>query len=230
MLELAYIEESVGAFHARDVATIDRPTMWVPLLSPTPTLVLGSRQHLDTVDQEQCRRRGVEVVSRRSGGAAVLVGSEQLMWFDVLLTRDHPGWHDDVHKSFRWLSERLVSALTALGLNATAHYGPMVNTTWSDLVCFAGLGPGEITIEGKKLVGISQRRTRNVARYQVAILRRWQPEDIVSLFALDPAQRDQALHELPQAATNTSLAPETVLTAIATTLEATEAAAPQHHR
>lgn len=220
MLHLAYVDEPVGTFHARDVATVERATIWVPCLDESPTLVLGSRQQLGSVDQDICRQRGIEVVQRRSGGAAVLVGSEQLIWFDVLITRDHPGWNDDVQKSFFWLSDRLLSALKALGIEAEAHHGPMINTTWSDLVCFAGLGPGEITVDGKKLIGISQRRTRNVARYQVAILRRWQPEDIVSLFLLDTAQHAQAVQELPKAATTTSIDPDAVLQAVATALEA----------
>jgi len=42
----------------------------------------------------------------------------------------------------------------------------MVTTTWSRLVCFDGLGPGELTRAGAKLVGISQRRTRTAARLQ----------------------------------------------------------------
>ena len=42
----------------------------------------------------------------------------------------------------------------------------MVTTPWSDLVCFAGLGPGEVLLDGRKLVGLSQRRTRNGVRIQ----------------------------------------------------------------
>ena len=48
----------------------------------------------------------------------------------------------------------------------TVHAGSMVATPWSDLVCFAGLGPGEVSLDGRKLVGLSQRRTRNGVRIQ----------------------------------------------------------------
>jgi lipoate-protein ligase A len=42
----------------------------------------------------------------------------------------------------------------------------MVCTAWCELVCFAGLGPGEVSLAGTKLVGLSQRRTRNGIRIQ----------------------------------------------------------------
>jgi hypothetical protein len=45
------------------------------------------------------------------------------------------------------------------------HRGGMVDSDWSALVCFAGIGPGEV-LDGAKLVGLSQRRTRAGARIQ----------------------------------------------------------------
>ena len=45
----------------------------------------------------------------------------------------------------------------------------MQHTQWSRLVCFDGLGAGEVTVGGRKAVGISQRRTRGWARLQSSI-------------------------------------------------------------
>jgi lipoate---protein ligase len=42
----------------------------------------------------------------------------------------------------------------------------MIATPWSELVCFAGIGPGEVMLDGRKLVGLSQRRTRDGVRIQ----------------------------------------------------------------
>ena len=67
----------------------------------------------------------------------------------------------DVRRSFLWLGDAWVAALAELGVPARRHEGAMVAGRSSKLVCFAGLGPGEVTtLEGAKLVGISQRRTR----------------------------------------------------------------------
>ncbi|HEX6785774.1 MAG TPA: hypothetical protein VF076_01140, partial [Acidimicrobiales bacterium] len=58
-----------------------------------------------------------------------------------------------------------------------------VRTPWSPLVCFSGLGPGEVHAGGRKVVGISQRRTRGWARFQCAAYLRWDPDALVALLA-----------------------------------------------
>ena len=45
----------------------------------------------------------------------------------------------------------------------------MVETPWSELVCFAGVGPGEVLLGAGKLVGLSQRRTRHGIRVQCLV-------------------------------------------------------------
>ena len=73
------------------------------------------------------------------------------------------------------------------GRRDATHKGPMRTDRWSRLVCFAGLGPGEVTVDGRKVVGISQRRTRAGARFQCAALRRWDPGALAALVGVDPA-------------------------------------------
>ncbi|MGH9041248.1 MAG: hypothetical protein ACRDZ3_13570, partial [Acidimicrobiia bacterium] len=52
------------------------------------------------------------------------------------------------------------------------------------VVCFAGLGPGEVTdAAGRKVVGLSQRRTRGHTRFQCCVLLRWDPAAMVALVA-----------------------------------------------
>ena len=59
-------------------------------------LVLGSTQPGTSVDSARAARAGIEVVRRRSGGGAVLVGPGDPVWIDVWLPRGDPLWHDDV--------------------------------------------------------------------------------------------------------------------------------------
>ena len=56
------------------------------------------------------------------------------------------------------------------------------------MVCFAGIGPGEVLVGGRKVVGISQRRNRGGARFQCAALLRWRPGEMVRLFGLQPEE------------------------------------------
>jgi lipoate-protein ligase A len=170
---------SATALHARDLPAMR--TVW--LFQPTrPALVLGSTQSPSIVRTDAA----VEVVRRRSGGGAVLLVPGEVLWVDVVVPRGDELWDDDVGRATHWLGAAWVGALEACGVaGATVHRGAMVCRPWSRLVCFAGLGPGEVTLGERKVVGISQRRTRTGARFQCAVYRRWDPARLVELLA-DP--------------------------------------------
>jgi lipoate-protein ligase A len=143
-----------------------------------PALVLGSTQ-------PPVEARDIDVVRRRSGGGAVLVRPGEVAWIDVLLPAGDPLWDDDVGRAFHWLGRAWTETLATLGMDARWHDGPLVCTQWCRQVCFAGLGPGEVTVDGRKVVGLAQRRTRAGALFQCAALLRWDPEAIVDLVGLD---------------------------------------------
>ena len=108
-------------------------------------------------------------------------------WVDVVLPADDPGWVDDVGQAALWLGRAWVAALAAVGAGiggASLHEGPMVTSAHSELVCFAGLAPGEVTVAGRKVVGIAQRRTRSGARFQCAVLHHWDPRPLVDVLAV----------------------------------------------
>jgi lipoate-protein ligase A len=77
----------------------------------------------------------------------------------------------------------------------------MRKAPWSEWVCFAGLGPGEVTVEGRKVVGLSQRRTREAALFQCCAARRWEPARLLELLALDEEERAKGGVELADVAT-----------------------------
>ena len=158
---------TVRELHDLDLLADAGDTASIWWLQPDDSaLVLGSRQTDDLVDHDACRRLGLGVVRRRSGGGAVLVTPDQLVWVDVVAP---PGAApDDIRGSMIWAGEIWRRGLQPWVGDAelTVHRGAMVTTAWSELICFAGLGPGEVLLDGRKLVGLSQRRTRNGVRIQ----------------------------------------------------------------
>ena len=82
-------------------------------------------------------------------------------------------------------------ALSICGIEPLVqHRSGLVRTPESDLVCFAGKGPGEVFLGGDslgavgpKVVGISQRRTREHARFQTAVSLRWEPQRLIDLLS-----------------------------------------------
>jgi lipoate-protein ligase A len=152
-----------------------------------PAIVLGSRQTSSVLDLDACRRAGVEIAQRRSGGGVVLLVPGATEWVDVIVPATDRRWDDDVRRSMVGIGERWVAALRdVVDGDLTVHRGPFVRSAWSELVCFAGVAPGEVLLDGVKLVGLSQRRTRRGARFQCAVNRRFDDELLIELLA-DPA-------------------------------------------
>lgn len=179
---------SAAAFHGRDVEPGRGRQVWVQHVE-RPALVLGSTQP-DTVDRAAAEAAGVEVVRRRSGGGAVLVEPGGTVWVDVVVPPGDPLWHDDVGRAAHWVGEAWATALAAVGVaDAVVHRTGLVTTPWSRQICFAGMGPGEVTVAGRKVVGVAQRRTRHGARFQTAVLLRWDPDALVDLLGLPTAAR-----------------------------------------
>lgn len=160
--------------------------MW--LCEPTATaLVLGSRQSSNVVDIERCRQAGIDVAARRSGGGAVLIVPDHVVWIDVIAPRGV--LPDDVRASMVLVGEWWIQALVECGVPAeplSVHRGGMVTSAWSELVCFAGLGPGEVLLGDRKLVGLSQRRTRHGVRIQGLVHRYSDLGSMSRLFDVDP--------------------------------------------
>jgi hypothetical protein len=59
-------------------------------------------------------------------------------------------------------------------------------------VCFAGLGPGEVTVGGRKLVGWTQRRTRAGSRFSGLMYPRWDPVPLLDALVPDADVRRRA--------------------------------------
>jgi lipoate-protein ligase A len=178
---IEHFSGSASAFHAWEPEEgVGRLARWFSV--DRPALVLGSAQRDEVVDADACAAAGVEVVRRRSGGGAVLLLPGEVTWLDVVVPAGDPLWTDDVGRSMLWFGEVWAEALRALGEHDVAvHRGALQSTAWSRLVCFDGLGSGEVTVGGSKAVGISQRRTRAWARFQAAVYHRWRPEVLLGL-------------------------------------------------
>ncbi len=200
--EVTELTGTVAELHARPMGAFSRR---VTVMHPRDAaIVLASTQSVSALDHTAVARAGLSVVRRRSGGGAVVVRPGQMSWLDIEIPRDDPLWHDDVVEAARWVGERCAAAFETLAVRDVAVNAHMRRTPWTPLVCFAGLGPGEVTISGHKVLGVSQRRTREGARFQVSVLHEWDPVEMASLFDLSPGDRGELVGALGEA---TSVSP-----------------------
>ena len=191
--ELRRLTGRAADLHAEPLPEAPGRAVWV-LDATAPALVLGSTQSEELVDGEAAAAAGTDVARRRSGGGAVLVLPGEMAWVDVILPAGDPLWDDDIARAAHWLGRAWQSALAELGVGSTeVHEGALACGPLGRLVCFAAVGPGEVTVAGgdgpRKVVGVSQRRTRVAARFQCAAYRRWDPDSLARLLRLDPEGR-----------------------------------------
>lgn len=162
-----------------------------------PALVLGSAQPFSHVDAGAARAAGVEVVRRRSGGGAVYVSHSSVVWVDVVVPAGDLLWEQDIGRAAWWLGDAWARALAEIGVDGPRVWkSGMRRSGWSDRICFAGVGPGEVLLGQAKAVGLAQRRTRTAALFQTAVVLEWDPAALLGLLALDVADRQVAAADL----------------------------------
>ena len=169
-----------------------------------PSVVLGSTQPDTDVDRTRAEQVGLSVIRRRSGGGAVLVAPGDPVWIDAWVPRGDQWWDDDVARAFDWLGETWTRALHSLGYaDLSPHRGGFRSCSrWSSLVCFGGVGTGEVvTGDGHKVVGLAQRRTRDGAWFHSACVLHWEPAPLLDVLDLPDSERRTAGIGLGEVAT-----------------------------
>lgn len=131
-----------------------------------PTLSFGYLQRFErTVDLAFCEAHGIDIVRRPTGGRAVL-HHEEITYSVVTSAAGFPGG-SSVTESYRVISEGLCRGLNLAGVGADVSRPALPDRPVagreregprSSSPCFASVSRYELTFEGRKLLGSSQRR------------------------------------------------------------------------
>lgn len=182
---------SARDLHRRPVGDAEVPA-WERLFVERRSLVLGSTQRRDRVAEDVAAATRVDIATRNSGGGAVWLDPETSTWVDITIGSQDPRWDADLGRSFHWIGDLFAGALADQGVTARVHTGPFVDRGFARQVCFAGIGPGEVMVGDRKLIGISQRRVRDRARFQMVMYQRWDPAPMSALFGESLSAADLA--------------------------------------
>ncbi len=121
-------------------------------------LTIGYFQEFAVVDASECRRQGIEIVRRLTGGNAIL--HRECVTYAVIVGTGVELVAGGVVASQRRLSEPFAGALREMGAPVAA--APESARPAKGFDCFAEPGPWELTLEGRKVLGSAQTRRRGV--------------------------------------------------------------------
>jgi lipoate-protein ligase A len=137
-------------------------------------ITLGALQRPEQeLDLAACRDAGLEWARRPTGGRAILHDDE---WTFSLLTELGADWAGDARSAYARTGRLLSAALRSLGVPAELapaqrqrSVGPRAGAG-SAPACFASTARHEVTVGGRKAVGIAQREQAGVLLQQGSIL------------------------------------------------------------
>ena len=176
-------------FDYDELRRLSRATM-VRVTVATTVVVLGGRQTTTVLRDEPSARR--PVLRRRGGGGVVLAHPGDL-WCDWWFPTDDERWRADVREAAmevgQWWAGALSSRVTG---DVRVHEGPMVGADEHRVACFAGRGPGEVFVGGRKAVGLTQWRVRE-GTYLSSVLPALGSDELVDLLADPPTDLAVAL-------------------------------------
>ncbi len=140
-----------------DIRGLTQATMFVAHVA-RPTLVLGGSQSVDVVNLSTLSSTSIR--RRRGGGGLVLLRPLDV-WIDWWIPADDVRWVQDVRATSYQAGAWWVQALGGeIEGSLSVHRGPLVGDLTLRPVCFAGRGPGEVFVDERKVVGLTQWRVR----------------------------------------------------------------------
>ena len=134
------------------------PTLRLYALDP-PCLSLGRFQRADDADRDACRRLGVDLVRRPTGGRAVL--HDRCLTYALVAPVDAPPFAGGVRASAERMGAALAAGLGRLAPGIATAPAPARGPRPAD--CFAVPAAGEVVADGRKLAGSAQLRRGGAA-------------------------------------------------------------------
>ncbi|MBM3162204.1 MAG: lipoate--protein ligase family protein [Chlorobi bacterium] len=151
-------------------------------------VTIGYNQDISTIDGQRCRQEGIDVVRRPTGGRAVFHADEFTYSF-LAETEERNAL------IYRMVHEMIMLALQELGIRSEfCRSTPGESRSkGSPVTCFTASARYELQVNGRKLVGSAQRRSRNILLQHGSLPLTGKHKDIARLVASPDESEDRAI-------------------------------------
>ena len=121
-----------------------------------PVLVLGRGQSLENINTDTCRKEGIPILRRSTGGTGVL--HQHTLNIALFLPRNHP-WSQTIAPLYGRFTAWVKAALTKQSFSCKGwnHRRPSAPRS---AICFESHTDDTLLIEGRKVFGSAQRRQK----------------------------------------------------------------------
>jgi len=131
-----------------------------------PCISLGYTQKPEIeLNLANCKKHGIEVVKRPTGGGIVFHNEHELT-YSLVCAKDHPKLPKGMIESYKFISNIIIEALRRVGVPAK-----LSDTRQHEQarLCFSFPASYEVTLEGQKIVGSAQKRGKKALLQQGSI-------------------------------------------------------------
>jgi lipoate-protein ligase A len=133
-----------------------------------PSISIGYFQKISDINIDYCSKMGYPIVRRPTGGRAILHDSE--LTYSLSARIDSSPFKGRLIEDYTFISKALVSGLKLAGIDAQISFSKKRCFRQKSPACFKVASYGEITINGKKVIGSAQKRYNNGFLQQGSIL------------------------------------------------------------
>jgi lipoate-protein ligase A len=192
---MAVDEALLECFERSSSSPILRFYMWNP-----PGLSLGYFQKSGEVDLDACRKEGVDLVRRPTGGRAILHDRE-ITYSVVMPVADGISTEISVLESFKKINDALCRGLNMAGIPALLvprekRTDPAHPGNRKKAACFSSPSWYELQVDGRKILGSAQTRKKGVLLQHGSFLMSLDREKLFRLFRFpSDEKRAEALSE-----------------------------------
>jgi lipoate-protein ligase A len=151
-----------------------------------PAVSLGHFQDARReIDIEACRRLGIDVIRRPTGGKAVL--HEQELTYAVVAGDGSPVFPPDILGTYRLISVCIARGLSAIGITTEMKTEGRTQTKGAaHAACFAHPSRYELLVAGRKICGAAQMRSQGAFLQHGALLISFDPRRTSAVLPSQP--------------------------------------------